>query len=307
MRKVKIDVLTVVWFCANMLLVVLASDPPEPDATSLVDPVRELGQRIRQARRSRRLPLRVVAKESNTSVTAVSLLERGLRPMPPQKLAKVVDAVGADPGEIFRLVGAIPPVAVEEMLGSDLARVLQGGGLSPSARSALRREHLGALAAEHATRTDVPPVDIEALLYEAMEIDFAAGDHTRWSFATPGEIHYPREYDDAARSSERRLWLGHMAGHALIARESGLPAVCAAGRLGEADATFLAGLLLMPRDLLRAEFQYIAIPSYDIGTPEGFGGLIADLASRFAVPLWLAARRAGETGLLAWAAGWEET
>jgi transcriptional regulator with XRE-family HTH domain len=255
---------------------------------------------------ARKIPLRVVAEEAGTSITAISRLERGRRPMPAEKLARVVDAVGADPAVVFRLAGALPPVAAEEMLGQDLARALQGSGLSPAARTALRREHLAELTSELVGGVNTPPVDVEAVLFKKLGVDYEPESEARWHFHSPSEIRYPAADDDLDRASEKRLRLAHMAGHIVLSRDSGRAPVCSPGRADEAEATYVAGLILMPRDLLRAEFQFIAIPSYDIDTPDGFGGLIADIAGRFAVPLWLAAGRAAETGLLAWTAGWEE-
>lgn len=279
---------------------------PSSDAPAPV-PTQELGELLREAREAAGLKLSVAASRSGTSPTTLSLLERGKRAVPVELLERIASVSGADQSEVFRLAGTVPPQALAEFFGRDLRGVLAGGGLSPAARRALRGVHLSALAAS-VSPGGWPPVDPEDLLDRTFTIDIrAAAGLDRARFATPELVEYSAGLDEPGRGEQRNVILAHMAGHALLAREAGRRPTCshAAGGVLEAEATWLAGLMLMPRDMLESE-AHVLSGTYELSTRDGLSSFIADVASAFRVPVWLAARHLAAAGLLAWAAGEEE-
>jgi transcriptional regulator with XRE-family HTH domain len=268
----------------------------------------ELGLVLRAARRTSGLKLREAAARAGTSPTTLSLLERGRRAVPPDVLERIAEITGAQVSEVFRLAGTMPSQAAADVLGRELSSVLAGGGLSRPARRALRRVHLAAIAARIATSSGLPPVDAEGLLEREFGIELRAVEDMSWArFETAELIEYASVLDGDGQRSERALVLGHMAGHALLARESQRRPQCShtAGGTGEAEATWLAGLLLMPRPMLESEAQLLA-STYPASTREGLFSFVAAVADAFAVPAWMAASHLADAGQLAWAAGQEE-
>lgn len=265
----------------------------------------ELGEHLRLARQATGLKLKDVAARAGTSRTTLSLLERGQRPVKAELLERIVNITGADGSTAFRLAELVPPQAATEVLGPEVARVLEPGGLSRAARAALRRVHLQSLAGGLHGRATVPPVNIERLLDEKFGIELRPKAGMRWGdFAGSELVEYPEEVDAPGSRARRNLILGHMAGHALLASESGRRVVCnhAAGGGIEAEATWIAGLMLMPRKMLESEAQ-VLVGNYSIGDATGLGSFIADVAAAFVVPAWLAAEHLADAGLLAWGAG----
>jgi len=269
----------------------------------------ELGNLLRDSRERAGLKLRVVAARAGTSATTLSLLERGQREVSADLLERVVSIVGADGSEAFRLAGMVPPQAVSDMLGPEVSRALDRSGLASAARRALRRVHLVALAAAVPPAVTVPPVAPEHLLFQEFAIDTrTTTSGTDWGrFATHELVEYPAELDGEGHRQQRNLILGHMAGHAVVARDAGRRPACnhLAGGTAEAEATWLAGLLLMPRPMLESEAQVLA-GTYHVADTAGLANFISEVAAAFAVPAWLAARHLGDAGLLAWSAGLED-
>lgn len=267
-----------------------------------------LGNLLRQAREAAGLKLKQVAARAGTSETTLSLLERGQRSVPGPLLERIVAITSADPSEAFRLAQIVPPQAAAEVLGTQVAGALDRGGLSQAARRALRRVHLAALAARIDPGVPVPPVDPERLLYDRFEIEIRAVPGIAWArFATYELIEYGEQLDADGKRGRRNLVLGHMAGHALLSRDAERRPACdhAAGGVAEAEATWVAGLVLMPRAMLESEAQLLA-GTYQLDDPAGLASFVSEVASAFAVPGWLAARHLGDAGLLAWAAGLED-
>jgi transcriptional regulator with XRE-family HTH domain len=246
----------------------------------------ELGDLLRRARGDR--PLREIRDRCGkapdgtprVSVATLSYVENGKRLVSPGLLDAIVSAVGADSAEAFRLAGLLPPQAVAEVLGPEVAHVLAGGGLTNDARAALRRVHLAELAAGLTGNLDQPPVAIDNLLFNELGIDNIANEAVGWArFKSFDTIEYNQRFDGDAARGERNLIFGHMTAHALVAREAGRPPHCsheAGGRL-EGEATWLGGLILMPRPLLESEFHGRA-PQYLIATEQGLSDLVRDLA-----------------------------
>ena len=271
-------------------------------------PLRQLGDLLREARERAGLKLKEVAERSGTSVTTLSLLERGQREVSPELLERIVAFTGADGSAAFRLAGVASPQALSELLGPDLARALDRGGLSADSRRALRRVHLAALAGSVSPRTDFPPVSAERLLDEEFGIEIRFTKETDVvRFGTPELVELPGELGADEQRRYRNFLLGHMAGHALISRDTDRRPTCnfRAGGGGEGEASWLAGLLLMPRKMLETEAQVFTGP-YKLGDPDGLKNFISEVAAAFAVPAWLAARHLGDAGHLAWGAGLEE-
>lgn len=275
-------------------------------ATTYADP-HGLGRLLRDSRQRRGLTLRDVANHTGISVATLSRLERGERAL---RDAELLDAVavasGADASAVFRRAGQVPPDSAARLLSADVSRVLEGGLLSNAAWEALRREHLSRLA----ETLDVPagevPVDIAAVAFEGLALDSREAEGAGWlTFATSELVVLPSDL----HQRERRFRLAHGAGHALAARETGRRPDCrfTSGGRAEAEATFVASMLLMPREELHAELSAVA-GSYNLaGTeaPMNIASLIEDLAGSFQVPEWVVADRLGRDGLLAWAAGME--
>jgi transcriptional regulator with XRE-family HTH domain len=277
-------------------------DSPAPDARA------ELGRVLRDARQSAGIKLRVAAARARTSPTTLSLLERGQRAAPAEVLERLITITGVDASQVFRLAGTVPSRAAADVLGPEFSTLITSGGLTKPARSALRRAHLLAVAAKISPGADFPPVDIEEVLDREFSIEVRpAADAAEPRFATPELVEYDACLDDPSRRAERDLILGHMSGHAVLGREAGRRPICtySAGGSIEAQATWLAGLLLMPRHMLESEAQLLA-GTYDVATSEGVASFVAEVAGAFAVPAWIAARHLADAGLLAWAAGLEE-
>ena len=202
----------------------------------------------------------------------------------------------------------VPPQAAADVLGREVARALDRGGLATASRRALRRVHLAALAAAVSPGPPTPPVDPVQLLFDEFAIDTRPAEGLAWArFATHELIEYPVQLDNDGQAKQRGLVLGHMAGHALLARDAARRPACGhhAGGVAEAEATWLAGLLLMPRAMLESEAQVLA-GTYHVSEPSGLGSFISEVATAFVVPAWLAARHLGDAGLLAWSAGLED-
>ena len=267
----------------------------------------QLGEQLRNARLKSGLKLKVAAERAGTSETTLSLLERGHRSVDADLLEKIVGVVGADGSAAFRLADLLPPQAAADVLGAEVAGALSSGGLTVAGRRALRRVHLKRLASEITAGLVRPPVDLEQLLDSRFGLEVRAVTGLAWgAFAGSGLIEYPEDLDEDGRRADRNFLMGHMAGHAALAAESGRRPVCnfAAGGLGEAEATWVAGLLLLPRKMLEPEAQVLA-GTYDLARRGGFGDFVAEIADAFGVPDWVAASHLADAGLLAWAAGQE--
>jgi len=277
------------------------------EALALTDAER-LGNLLRRSREAAGLKQKQVAARAGTSETTLSLLERGQRAVPGHLLERIVAITGADGSDAFRLAQIVPPQAAAEVLGTQVAGALDRGGLSPAARRALRRVHLAALAARADPGVPVPPVDPEQLLFDRFAIEIRPIAGIEWArFATHELIEYPEDLDGDGQRRRRNLVVAHMAGHAALASDSQRRPACdhAAGGTLEAEATWLAGLVLMPRPMLESEAQLLA-GTYDLDDPAGLVSFVSEVAAAFAVPGWLAARHLGDAGLLAWAAGLED-
>jgi transcriptional regulator with XRE-family HTH domain len=269
-----------------------------------------LGKLLREARGSaslREVQERCGAKpggKAAVSINTLWLLEKGRRAVSPELLDRIVLAVGADAGEAFRLAGLLPPKAAAEVLGPEVSHALSGPGLSDQARNALRRIHLAHLAEAFSGDVTEPPVPVGDLLHAKLAIDHEPAEEVGWArFTSTNTIGYAAMFEEPGRAADRSFMLAHMAGHGLIAQESGRTPHCSheAGGRREAEATWLAGVILMPRGLLEDRFHLLRTYHDVERDDDGLDNLLGELANDFAVPRWLAMRHAGDAGLLAWA------
>lgn len=276
--------------------------PAQPEAAAI-----RLGRQLRKAREAAGLKLKVVATRAETSETTLSLLERGQRAVPADLLERIVRIIGADGAEAFRLADLVPPQAAAEVLGAEVAGALSPNGLTQAGRQALRRVHLEVLASRATVGVLRPPVSLEQLLDTQFGIEVRPVSGTPWGrFAGSELVEYAAGLDVDGERAARNLVLGHMAGHAVIASEVGRRPACnhAAGGALEAEATWVAGLLLLPREMLESEAQVLA-GAYNVSDRQGLANFAAEVADAFAVPDWLALAHLADSGVLAWAAGQE--
>ncbi|HEX2015089.1 MAG TPA: XRE family transcriptional regulator [Solirubrobacteraceae bacterium] len=268
----------------------------------------ELGAAIRVAREDAELRLKDVADITGSSVSSIQGIEAGTRSVPAALLSQIAAVVRAETAALFREAGMVPDQVTAQLLAADVAGALAEDGLSMPARAALRQIHLTTLAERCAVPSRDPrvtAVDVGELLFKGLGYDTdARTDEERPRFDAGEFILYPARLDEAERRVERNWVLAHMAGHIILAGEARHAPRCAwqAGGALEAEADWIGGVLLLPRTTLVSTFQLIA-SKYDIDDPSQLGALMADVARRFDVPVWLAAHHVAAAGQLLWAAG----
>ena len=261
----------------------------------------ELGRLLRNARNSIGLSQKAVCDEAGTSVTTLSMLESGQRAVSPALLERIVAVVGADTVAVFRLAGAVPPGAVREVLDPQLGNVLLGDHLDPDRRWQLRKLHLAELAEQVTSGVTEPPVDMHELLDRRFARDCQQVAGISWPRFGPLVIEHPAKLS----REELQRQLAHMAAHAVLAQEADRAPFChalSAGTDDERDAEWLGGLIAMPRVLLRSSFEEAAL-RWGTEMPDGLQKAVADVASHFAVPFWLAMRHIADSDLLEWGYG----
>lgn len=267
-----------------------------------------LGAAIRAARDNAEMRLKDLADATGISVSTIQGIEAGTRSTPAPALSQIALAVQADTADLFREAGIVPDQVTAQLLSPDLAGCLAGDGLSTPARAALRQIHLTTLAEKYSlTSTDprISSVDIDDLLFKALGYDTQASEEEgRARFGADEFILYPAALDEPDRRVDRKWVLGHMAGHVILAAEAGRAARCVAGAGGaiEGEADWIGGVLLLPRGTLVSTFQLIA-GKYELDDPADLASLLADVARRFEVPVWLAAHHLAAAGQLLWATG----
>lgn len=271
-----------------------------------------LGAAVRKARQHADLTLAELARRVSSSAASLHGIEDGSRSVAIELLQRIADATGAEPALLFREAGAVPGRLTAELLSDDLAGALSQGGLRGESRIALRRIHLGSRAGDYTSRpgaSDGRAVDIEGVLFKRLLIDFAPDPESDGyaRFTSADFIAYPSDLDEDGQRLRKRMMLAHMAGHAILAHDLGRTPQChqRRGGVSEAEASWLGGCLLLPRPELVSTFRLIE-GKYDVDDPDDFGELLADLARRCDVPVWLAARHLADTGVLLSAAGLDD-
>ena len=273
---------------------------------------KQVGKMLLDARKGLGKKQLEVANAAGTTPTTVSLVERGERAVSPPLLEKLVAASGADATAVFRITGTVPPAVAEDLLAPELAEAIERGRLDADVRWELRKPHLEEIAGKLTARMTAAPIQLKRMLKAEFELSCQPVPGLPWPrFGTLGV-----EHGDAVERVELQRQLAHMAGHALLAREANRRPACHRGEPvdEEQDADWLAGLIAMPRPLLRRRFQgKVGDFQSHFKDHQPAGGervedavlrsAAADVASEFAVPVWMAMRHIAAEGLLEWAFG----
>ena len=267
----------------------------------------EVGARLRAARKAANIRQAELATRVGTTATTVSLLERGKRAVSPQLLERLVVAVGADPGEIFKAVGTIPPGVARDLLAPDLGHVLSQAGLDADVRWEIRKLRLSELARGVTAGQSDLPVDLAELLRREFQLTTAEVTGLAWPRFTATSVDYPPNLSRTVRQRQ----LAHMVGHAMLASIGGRVPWCHRSEPDdeELEAEWLGGLVALPRLLLRRTFPGAAATYLhrfrdhppapgEAVEDEALQAAAADIAGRFAVPLWMAIRHIADEGLL---------
>ena len=258
---------------------------------------RAQGLALARVRSARGLSISEVARRSAISVGHLSRLESGERQPSERVVNQIAVALGIPVHELQHALGVASSQAMAVAADTACAFAFTPEAL-PGTRQLLRRVHVGAVA-EQWRRQSVRaqggevrvPVDpagaLRAMGYRlspsrpGLAVHFAGSNRL--------EVGCP---DEPVR---QRFLLAHAAGH--IALEGPVSCDLASFSDGELDASAFAAHLLMPR----AELRRIVLSlgsAWNLWSGEG-AGMLAELAERFAVPLWMAVRRAAEEGFLA--------
>jgi transcriptional regulator with XRE-family HTH domain len=255
------------------------------------------GSLVRSQRRHLGLSLEVLAERVDTSAPHLSRIERGERGHLGLELRdRLAEELGLPPESILEADPRLPADAERDLADPALARVVFAHGrLAPRARVALRRANLALLAEEFTTTGS--ELDTKDLLGRAgiVAAERQSNEHDL-------ELEWPAAWLRPALSDERRRFAEmHAVGHSIL---SDAP-VCDWGSPAEAEAeaTALAGFILLPRPSLGRAVR-AAASRFDIDPwPADGAELIAAVARALVAPAWLVARRASEEGFLAAVAG----
>lgn len=259
----------------------------------------ELGSLLRELRERAGLTLKQAA-DGLTSATSLSLLERGMRGVPLGVLEGVASRLGADLGEVFNLAGAVHAEVSSELASHQLRLAMRGGLLKPEARGVLRRVHLSAMTRLAGGDIATTPVDVVRVAY-SVGLDLKESSGVGWgAFETAETLICQRD----PQTADGRFFVAHGVGHKLLASESGQLPRCRieSGGVLEAEATFVAGHILLPPGEIATQLPAITSPG-SVETPSGLAGLVQEVASSFRAPLWMAAERLAQDGWFSWAAG----
>lgn len=262
----------------------------------------DLGTSLRAARQAAGISLETVALSAGISKSHLSRLERGERDgVSRQLLERLAEGLKVDSARLFTAAGILAPGVERDLADNDLCRALEGERLPVASWEALRRLHIAQLAFDElqAARADRIPISAEAILRRRcaelrevpaaeQPVDFRAGGIVVINTSGPQE--------------RVRFWMAHAAGHVCLEESP----FCTPGfSQEESDATAFASFVLAPRLQLANTVRELAA-SFDAWAAAG-ATIVSEVAERFGVPLWLAARRIGEERLLAEAAGVSET
>lgn len=246
------------------------------------------------ARLARGLTISEVARRAGISIGHLSRVERGEREATRSVLDAVAGALGMPVGELLHAAGLASPEAIALAADPACNLAFQPEEISRT-RDALRRIHLGALAEDCRRRATVAlggevriPVDPSAMLRVMGISVFVAPGRPPVRLVNARRV----EVDPAVEPAEGRYLLGHVAGHLVLDTGS-----CNRDLLdeSEADASAFAAYLLLPAVELRRLTKSMAA-GRTLRKPSDFT-LIAEVAERFGVPFWMAARRAADEGI----------
>ncbi len=253
-----------------------------------------LARALRQSRGDR--SIRSVASDAGISQAHLSRIESGERAAPPDLVVRLAAAMQVDAEPLLELAAGLPEGVLRQLADPEFRLALRGGELSARTRSLLRRAHLGEVADRIRARIGGEardPVDVRQLVA-------AVGATLRPSTRGDSLIVVGREPSvgvsaGGATQQRYRFLVAHAVGHIALGATAGCDINGAADE--ELDATALASFLLVPGAALR-NFARDEGRRHDMWDPDG-AEFVAAAASRFAVPLWMVARRLGEDGRLA--------
>lgn len=241
-----------------------------------------LAAALREHRKRAGLSRGELAALARLDVSVLSRLERADYPhrIRSGTLSRLASAL--DCADSLHLAAGLPTPTVEE-LGPVLQRAHLAVG-DQVTREGLRRLELRGYAARFeraALRRDGSQVD-------EIRLARAVGRETGREIAS--RTSYPQQ--DAAG---RRFWMAHAAAHALLRSEG-----CRWPRAeaGEAEANYVAGVLLAPDRLVQAAVRTCLIPRSAELWAYSCADLTAEVAERLLVPGWVAIQRIAEAGQL---------
>jgi transcriptional regulator with XRE-family HTH domain len=280
-----------------------------PTSNDAPENLRQAGALLREARKKAGFKQAYLAEQARTTVTTVSMVERGKRAVSPALLERLAAAVGADTAAVFRLFGTVPPGVASELLAPELGQPIDGGRLDADVRWEIRRLRLAELARAVTAELAEQPVDLPRLLHREFQLGCEEVPGLTWPRVGALAV----EHGSGLDRTDLQRQLAHMAGHALLARVDGRRPDCHHGQAAEeeVEAEWLAGLIAMPRHLLRRRFQAALLgyrkrisepPPGEAREDAVLRAAATDVAGQFSVRLWLALRHIADAGLLEWAA-----
>lgn len=260
-----------------------------------------LARALRQSRGER--SIRSVASDAGISQTHLSRIESGERTAPPDLVVRLAAAMQVDAEPLLELTADLSAGVLRQLAEPEFRLALRGDELAASTRSLLRRAHLREVAERVRARIGGEardPVDVRQLVA-------AVGATLKPSTAAaPSVVVEPEPgiavSPNGVTQKRYRFLVAHAVGHVALGATAGCDIDGAADE--ELDATALASFLLVPAAALR-NFARNEGRRHDMWDPDG-AEFVAAAASRFAVPLWMVARRLGEDGRLAELGGVDE-
>jgi transcriptional regulator with XRE-family HTH domain len=260
---------------------------------------------LRDHRKQTGMLLKEVARDSGVSISHLSKLENGKRvAVSKRAIGGIASALNIPPAELFAAAAILPREVERQIADPELAyAVMDGYSLPPGTRVAMRRIHIAALAARaNPISSPRERVDPDQLVRrEGYESTTDPGLDPLDVRIAGKEVVCAGNADDPDQAGLIRFELAHAYGHIRLGytrscniRETGHPA--------EQDATAFAAFILAPKAILQAAAQASRLDVWE----DGPGDFIREIAGRLAAPGWLVARRLGEDGLLALAAGLSE-
>jgi transcriptional regulator with XRE-family HTH domain len=259
--------------------------PQHPDSAPLAEA-------LRAARGDR--SIRSVARDVGLSQAHLSRIESGERPAPPALVERLAAALQVDAGPLLERADALPAAVIAALASTDLRLAVGPAELPAATRDALRRIHLAELTERLRARVPGSPRD----LVDPRRLLGSLGWATEPSGGAPIEFLPGKRVAiaDAGDSARHRFLLAHAVGHIALQGDAPWCSPESASDI-ELDATAVASFLLVPRAELR-NFARDEGKRHDLWDPDG-SEFLAAAAVRFAVPVWMVARRLGEDGRLA--------
>lgn len=253
------------------------------------------GAALASARQAAGLTQAELSDRCGVSRSHVSRLESGDRSRLSLDLIARLEAELRTEGKLYAAAQVVPPSAAAVLAPLYLA--LQPTELRRTTSTATRRIHLARVAARflaaHGKRDDYR-VDVEALV-TATGVDLMEDDGQKFAVVLDTDkvtVVRPIDRDDPRWMPRRRFVLAHAAAHVILGSKA-----CSYPLTGadEDPATDLAAYLIAPSDAVQRAFDAVR------GETDGWAPgrpVVETVASRLAVPVWVALRRLAEEDLL---------